>query len=235
MSSQAAPLFAHCNKCTGETKHDVVIEHKEPWSSSSTCGHFSFNGTDIYTVLRCRGCETVHYRTKSGNSECTDPETGGYEWCESRYPFHNHRKQPEWVSELGADTGSVLEEGYKAVNAELTRSAAMCVRAALDVCFTDIVGDIGGFKRKLDRLVDEKRITAKQAAHFHCIIDLGNASAHRAYNPTVLEVVALLECTESVLYSLIILPKKTAVISAKTPKRSNSEPVHPPPPYLQDK
>ena len=74
------------------------------------------------------------------------------------------------MSSLGLPLNSVecdniynlLVEVYSAANDEQFRLLAMGVRAVLDHVMTRIVGDIGGFERKLAEMVTKEHLSSRQ-------------------------------------------------------------------------
>ena len=44
-------------------------------------------------------------------------------------------------------------------------------------------GDVGNFQNKLDKMVNEEKLTRAQAENIKIVIDAGSASSHRGFNP----------------------------------------------------
>src|SRR3546814_8155110 len=49
---------AHCNRCQGDTKHDVLRKESTSWDEEID-EYTSIYGSDHYEILRCRGCESI--------------------------------------------------------------------------------------------------------------------------------------------------------------------------------
>ena len=79
----AKTMQAHCNKCGGERKHDVLHHEETNWEFGDDvetpegefvdCGE---NGGAEYDLIRCCGCETIALRQKSWSSVDTDHLAG---------------------------------------------------------------------------------------------------------------------------------------------------------------
>lgn len=60
---------------------------------------------------------------------------------------------PEWVHALPEPILRVMKEVYKGIELDLRTIATMGIRTVIDMVLVDLVGDVGGFERKLKELV----------------------------------------------------------------------------------
>jgi hypothetical protein len=105
----AKTMQAHCNKCGGERKHDVLHHEETNWEFGDDvetpegefvdCGE---NGGAEYDLIRCCGCETIALRQKSWSSVDTD-HLGRPEDHIQYYPPAVFRPQPRWLKDFGSN------------------------------------------------------------------------------------------------------------------------------------
>lgn len=53
-------VWAHCNACGQQTKHDVVAQRVTNHSHDNHDG-FDVEWTNTYRIIECRGCEDVSF------------------------------------------------------------------------------------------------------------------------------------------------------------------------------
>ena len=113
MTEDNAPKieWAHCNKCGAKTKHEVVAERRqhgsEPYDEDITIWWDT-----TYTLLECRGCETVCMRREFEFSEW-DHGTTQVEY----FPPPLSRNKPHWIEHLPKQEQEMLAEVYAALAA----------------------------------------------------------------------------------------------------------------------
>jgi len=135
---------------------------------------------------------------------------------------------PKWVSDLDKKTLRLLKEVYVAIDYSLYVVASTGIRTILDRLIVDAVGrDIGTFAQKLDALKAEHYIDEQERQTILPVIDAGNASAHRGFDPDKRTLNAMLDITENLLEKIKVAPKrkirlayKANVIRARVPKRT---------------
>lgn len=127
--------------------------------------------------------------------------------------------QPDWLSALQEPLRGVMSEVYRGVDLDLRALAAMGIRAVIDMVLVDLVGDVGGFDKKLDRLVVKGHLTEASRTHMLAAIDAGNAAAHRGHIPDRIDVHTLLRICENLLYEHLVMPSQTHRLQMNTPVR----------------
>jgi hypothetical protein len=209
--------YIHCNECKRETKHKQLYEHVHSGSDEIN-EFFSFDWRNTYTMLECLGCENVTMKEIKCNSEMFS-EDGEEVYF---YPPRTARNLPEWTPELSVDQSSLMEEIYIALHAGCNRIAIMGVRALLDNFMTEKVGDIGGFKVKLDKLQETGFLSEKHRAILDVALEAGNATTHRKFSPDKETVNMVMDIIENLLQT-DTFEEKTTDIKKRIPSRNKTK------------
>jgi hypothetical protein len=199
---------AHCNDCLQTTKHFVLAERKQNFTDDDSW----FRTT--YSMLECCGCGNVRLREKS---ECSDWEDTP-EWF---YPPNVSRQAPKWHSNLPNGYRELLREVYSALQADSRTLVMMGARTLIDMFITDKVGDVGGFTKKLEMLVDKGYLSAFNRDILDAALQAGHAASHRGHKPSAEEVIQVIDIVENLLQSLV-LQKAAKSLRKATPKRKRS-------------
>jgi hypothetical protein len=129
---------------------------------------------------------------------------------------------PEWIVKLESiDAGlhDLLVEVYSAANDTQTRLFSMGLRAALDHTMTRIVGDVGGFEQKLDKMVEQRHLSEKQRETLATVIDAGSATAHRGFKPSQDLLEQMLAVMEGIVRDHYITGPMLATMRTTIPPR----------------
>ncbi|MFM0474770.1 DUF4145 domain-containing protein [Paraburkholderia strydomiana] len=224
-----ATVKAHCPNCDGERTCEIHGQVGKTWEWSDDHGN-SVDGRDEYSLLECKGCETVFYETTSMNSENVDyyydsngdtQATYGKE--KSTYPKPKSRTKPAWfdaISNIDETLQQILDEMYVAYDNRSYILAAVGLRTALDRA-TEVLGIDAGlsFAKKLERLKDGGWIGDTEMQILEVVTDAGNAAAHRGWKPDDKEIQHLLMAMEVFLQRAFIVGKAALGIKDKIPKR----------------
>ena len=232
MTSKKTVVLAHCPKCNGDRAADIVGEYSETFNSEV------YDANTLYRILKCRGCEHVHFQTASTNSEEVDYSYDHEgqtvtEYLETiRYfPPIDKRPRPEWTrshKSYSMAMEHLLDEAYEALKADLPIVAAIALRTVFDAA-TEVLGiskDLS-FKGKLDHLVSSGKIDGVQRDTLDALTDAGSAAAHRGWKPTEQELDTMFTIMERFLYRAFVtsteqqeLAKRAAALRKRTPKRA---------------
>jgi hypothetical protein len=196
-----------------------------------------FVSIDNALILECCGCEGIffihEYQDCESLTEQKNPETGQLETVPERtltvWPTPKVRVQPAWMSgpELVEDDvlRTVLDELYTALNARLRILAAVGARTALDraAVLVDIDPALS-FEAKLDRLVEQQQLSGEERRIVKFLVDVGNASAHRAWKPSMTQLTAAIDILETFLRHTALRPAYPSVevidrLGRNVPKR----------------
>jgi hypothetical protein len=217
MAEDIAPLVSHCRRCGGERNHDVLADIDRPWDEESA----GIYGGDKWSILECRGCQTMTLVHSHWHSEdYTYNESGAMDTVVHRdlYPPSPSRKKPEWgidrVSAFPFDEQWIprlLVDIYAALGIKAYALAAMGMRTIVDAVVTLKAADCDNcnFKQKLERLAEKLIITPVQVDILYAAFDAGSAVAHRGYMPSEQDANILLDTTEGFLEQLYITPART--------------------------
>jgi hypothetical protein len=135
------------------------------------------------------------------------------------YPPPISRQIPNWHYELPNDIRDLLEECYTALQSGSKRLAIMGARSVVDVFMITTLGDIGGFKQKLDELVKQGYLSKQNRDTLEVALEAGHAVVHRGHVPKDDDVTLVFDIVENMLQTLV-LKKKSEQLKDRTPKRS---------------
>jgi len=202
--------WEHCNACLRTTRHEVVASRTvtEPEYVEN---EYYIEWTIASTLLECRGCGSVSLRRR------TVCEQIGYDDTKF-FPPPVSRQLPRWHLKLPEDLGALVGEVYVALNAGCSRLAAMGARSIVDILMTKTVGSEGGFAERLDRLVKQGFLSARNRGTIESALDAGHAAVHRGYVPKKDEIGIVLDIVENLLQS-VLLEKDAEELTRKTPRR----------------
>jgi hypothetical protein len=127
---------------------------------------------------------------------------------------------PKWIFDLPADFQSLINEIYAALHANSKRLALMGTRTLVDLFMNATIGDIGGFQRKLEKLVEDGYLSKKNREILEPALDAGHAATHRAHDPSVEDVNLVFDIVENLLQPLA-LKIKVENLKKHTPQRKN--------------
>ena len=185
---------AHCNKCNGERRQEVLHSVKSRWEDDDA----GVDGEDIYEMIKCCGCEDISLRHSSWFSEDVD-NYGDPQINIRYYPPATFRQQPRWLPELylaipAADRSvqDLLQEIYVALQNGSLRLATMGIRALLEHVMVEKVSDQGSFKGNLNTFESRGFISKSQRAVLEPVLEAGHATMHRSFKPTPSQLVSRL-------------------------------------------
>ena len=209
-------VWAHCNKCLDKTKHEVVAERQQEGSEPYD-EEIVIWWTTTYTLLECRGCETVCMRREFVFSE--------YEGVEVQYfPPPISRTKPHWIEQLPKDEQELLLEVYTALAADARRIATMGARTLVDMFILRKIGDQGGFEQKLKRLESDGFLSTRNREVLEAALEAGHASAHRGFAPDAEQLSTVMDIVENLLHS-DLLNTDAEALRKVTPTRQRATDV----------
>jgi hypothetical protein len=94
----------------------------------------------------------------------------------------------------------------------------MGLRAIVDLFINATIGDIGNFKVKLHKLVDDGYLSKKNRETLEVALDAGHAATHRAYNPSPDDLALVLDIMENLIRPLA-MKKRIENLKKNIPKR----------------
>ncbi len=113
----------------------------------------------------------------------------------------------------------IMDEVYRALHHNSRRLVAMGTRAALEHVMIDKVGDVGGFRDKLDQMEKEGHLSKHQRMDLDTILEAGHATIHRGWEPTDEQISIVLDITERLIESAYIHNERAARLAQAVPPR----------------
>lgn len=223
--AKAAPTKAYCRACAGERNCDIRGEYAQAGGDENFAWHV------VWQILQCLGCDKVFCRTVSTNSEDINYsyDHDGNEVSETQetynyWPAKSRRSRPTWLGDFGTELEAsdfpniheldgVMLETYRALDTDLTILSTIGLRTAFDVASSILGVDSSlKFEQKLTRLVEIKAIGAREKESLEVLIDAGNASAHRGWLPSAVELNAMVDVFEHFIEVSFVRPSREAKI-----------------------
>lgn len=209
MPTSPVILKAHCNSCSRTTSHTEVALRKTSDDSEDERGIEEWGTT--YRMMQCRGCDSVLLRADNWHSHF---DAGPPEY----YPPRVARRSPTWMWQLPPEWWSLMREVYTALHADSRRLALMGARTLIDIYMNYTVGDLGGFDKKLQAMVDDGHLSIKDKDVLSAALEAGHAAAHRAHSPSMSNVSHVMDIVEHLLHRHALATSADELKKA-TPKR----------------
>jgi hypothetical protein len=238
----------------GERNCKIKGHHLETWSQ----GHYDW--WKNWYLLVCCGCDHVFAEARSSDSESRYPvgydEEGDVEYeldvTTKSWPAKFKRNRPEWLDRLNGyieherseDLESCLFQVYEALDHDLNILAAIGIRTTFDVA-SEILGvdPDRPFEEKLKAMEELSIISPTQRDDFDVLINAGNASAHRGWNPNFEDLDPLVDSLDHFIADKFVTPhlrrkprtaspgrgRKCHLAQRKAERRGRLESQRPPP------
>jgi len=206
------PTKAPCNRCGLETQQVILYarEVSDPDQSESEQDDLDSCWVDKYSVLECRGCNSISIRHESHI---------GVEEQLNYYPPRVARRLPLWLGSVPIRIRFMVHETYWALAAGCPSLATMGARTVLDLVFLKVVGDVGPFWAKLEAMQSSGYISRRQREHLERVLDAGNAAAHRGFAPSADLVNQMMDIVEHLLQTVYVLKHSARRLKRETPRR----------------
>jgi hypothetical protein len=112
-----------------------------------------------------------------------------------------------------------MNEMYGALDAGLPRLTVIGIRTCFDVASAMLnVAEHLTFEDKIKQLVLLGKLTHVDKARLDVLVEAGNASAHRGWNPNPSELKLLAEILEHFIENAFIVPMRTSRLDAEAAK-----------------
>lgn len=209
------PVRIHCNSCSRETNH-AVLATNTAFSEDTDHEYGPFEEKDTFAILQCLGCEERTVRRSF------EHEAYG-EGIPEFYPPRISRRTPLWKDKLPKQILAVVEEVYRALQADSPRLATIGARTIIDLVILDKVGDVGTFVEKLTALEKQGYVGRKNREFVAVALEAGSAAAHRGVAPEIADLNRVMDIVESLLESIYVLEELAQRLRQITPPRSNKD------------
>lgn len=203
------PSKCHCNTCGRSTDHGAL--HSEALPDHE---HEGEQVELTHHVLRCLGCRSVTLKADIRNS--------AGDLITVYKPARVWAQRPRWLSNIKEQDDALyglLKEVYSAANDEQECLFAMGIRTALDHLMTRMIGDVGTFNAKLQKMVDDGHLAQNHKDMLETVIDAGSAAAHRAFRPPRPLAEQMLGVMEALVSSYYISSPMLLILKSKIPPR----------------
>ncbi len=210
--------WVHCNQCLRQTRQEVVTARvlRQSEEVGAEEDRLLLQSVTTFTVLECRGCGCMTLRRGVVSDAYEADET-------TFYPPPISRHIPRWHYDLPSEFQSLMKELYAALHADSRRLALMGARALVDLFMNVTIGDVGGFRTKLGKLVADGYLSNRNQEILEPALEAGHAATHRAHNPTLDDVSLVFDIVENLLQTLV-LKKRVEDLRKRTPKRQQIQP-----------
>ena len=211
-------IAAHCNKCAGNRTHNQLHAERTSWSIES----FDLSGIDTYEMLKCLGCGEIKIRHIA---LCSDEnrQTTTY------FPPAIFRPEPNWFENLREKLPLqdefvyfLLKEIYAALQNNLSRLAAMGVRALIERVMISKISEQGTFTKNLSKFEEAGFISRIQRDRIESVLEVGHATIHRAYSPNEKDIKTLLDITEHLVEAVYLHEDQILAVSRRIPRRTKT-------------
>lgn len=207
----------HCNQCRRKTDHRLLKTVEGDSGSEQYEDDFSISWTTTFDMLQCCGCLDVVLRRTGDSSED--------EFSDVRYfPPRISRHSPKWAHDLPGDLKLVLDEVYRALDADNYRLPMMGARTLVDMVMVEKVGDVGGFAEKLKQLENAGFVSSRNRQVLEAALDAGSAVAHRGYSAGPREVDIVMDIVENLLQTVYVLHDAARKLTRSIPPRPKRKP-----------
>lgn len=203
-----------CNQCQRETNHSVL--HCQGNDRSEGSGQDPRMIREEWRLLRCMGCDSIQvYMTEERPN--LKPSRCFY------YPPKQPRRLPPWCNLLSGELQRLIAEIYSALPADCLTLAVMGARTLIDTLLTEKLGDVGGFRQKLDAAVTAGVLTKEARDIVAAAVEVGHAASHRGFAPTHQQVLLVLDIVEHFLQGSYVLQDTSSRLSSSVPSRGSQK------------
>ncbi len=200
-------IRSFCNDCQQETRHEMV----------GSCSRQQREGdgriiAERWRLLQCCGCEAIKAFVTEDSTDFKNPREVHYPACQSRTLPKSREDMPQECQDLICET-------YKAMHTDCLTLSMMGTRAILDLVLQDMVGDCGGFQRKLQQAAKGGLLTNAEIDVISAAIDAGNAASHRGFKPTASQLDDALDIVEHALMNQYVLAASSGRLKKSVPPK----------------
>jgi hypothetical protein len=201
----------------------VLHSERSAWDESEEDNRLE--GEDEYSLIRCKGCDTVHLRHEYWvTGDYDDRGEPKVHWV--FYPRALSRRKPPWLSSFdspfwygGTFIEKILKEIYSALQNGSISLATIGVRALIEHIMIEKCGDSGTISGNIEAFFAAGHVSAAdQPAFRDKLMEIGNATMHRGFEPTQSDLETLLDMTESLIASIYVHPLRVQNLRAVPPR-----------------
>jgi len=210
-----------CSSCKKETKQnldykDDILETIEIFKRGSSRSAWLVGHKKIF-ISTCLGCDTKNLNIRN---EHTGPN--GTTTIEEK-DSSDEIIPKKWIFELeNKNIFELLIEVYNAANGNLNRLAVMGIRSLIDYYLNAVVGDVGGFSKKLTEAKNKNILSEQQHNILSLAVEAGNSVTHRENTLDKKDIFEIINVIESIFYQEVSL-SRLKIIESRIPKRKEKK------------
>ena len=196
---EAQQIAIHCHGCSRVELHEAKKVYRDSWSEVHA--PIVLDHELEISLLVCTVCRNASMRVATGCEQISD------DWLVSFVPPAPVRSTPQWLEDLPSDAGHIaqlLRQVHAALANQQLWLVAMGCRTLIDMFALARVGDVGGFKAKLKRLVDERFLSQRDCLVVEPVVDVGHGATHRTQAPSSEDCHHCLNIVENLLHRLTL-------------------------------
>lgn len=172
-----------CGECNRKTNHTVIKSYRESWCLKED----DYYGVNDYTIIKCNGCDMVHFCKICSSSDDIEPVYDEKGEINITYPDRflvyplvllkieqklNYRSIPKSVKEI-------YDETFIALESNLHKLSSVGIRTTLErICISEGVSKKIKLQYKIDKLYEIGVINDDMKNLLHKVRIFGNSEAH---------------------------------------------------------
>ncbi len=207
-------IRSFCNGCQQETWHKEVGSHSRKRSEDD--GQSPRIVDEQWLMLQCCGCESLKVFVLEESIDFKIP-------IETHYPAKQIRQMPKWCDQVPPKCQDLIREIYMAMHVDCVTLSALGTRTIVDLILSEMFGDEGNFKERLQKATQKGYFTEEQKDIIYVAVDAGSAAAHRGFRPTKKQLDDVLDIVEHALISQYVLAESAGRLKSGVPQRGSSE------------
>ncbi|RUT26947.1 hypothetical protein C0V97_03810 [Asaia sp. W19] len=216
----------NCPKCGVGTRATIKAHYRERWDDDTL-----WTTTD-WNILKCNGCSDQTYVQKifhfsEDETEVQRADDGElYDYPIPHIEYFPERERyplPSYINAIRSDhpdAVDLIEEIYMAFNMGMCRSASVLIRTLFDYCAlkTSTPKDTS-FKKKIEQMSASLGLNEHEKDTIATLVDAGNATAHRGWQPTLGDIDALLQVINPIVVRCLTQAPCLDNLKARIPAR----------------
>ena len=127
--------------------------------------------------------------------------------------------RPAWYEGLDPTMKAVIGEIDKALRVGLSALPTVGIRTLIDSVMSDKGYASGTFTKRLEQFTEAGWLSQQYKDMLDIVLDMGNASAHRAYFPGDEDLRTCVEVVKHLLHGVYILRPRVDMVGNNTPRR----------------
>jgi hypothetical protein len=202
----------YCNTCKIETRHTAIHVHETSFGLDGW-----YRQWDTWSIWQCLGCEAVHFKMTTSNSEDYDAD-GTFAVTTRYFPSPQEASLKEY-EDIPYIRREIYQEVIEAFNTNNRILCSVGLRALLEgICKDQLPNQKGSLQDLIEAL--KQMIPSKIVDNLHSVRFLGNGAVHELSMPRKSELALAIEVVEDILNILYSLNYKSDRLYKMIEKRA---------------